>query len=39
MFSITGYFFAGIEIRGPDDDAPDVGLAVAALGHEDFGHA
>ena len=27
----------GIEIHGPDDGAPDVGLAVAALGDEDFG--
>ena len=26
-----------IEIGGPDDDAPDIGLAVAALGDEDFG--
>ncbi len=33
---MTGYFLLGIEIARPADDAPDVGLAVAALGDEDF---
>jgi hypothetical protein len=31
-----GILLRGVEIRGTDDDAPDVGLAVAAFGHEDF---
>ena len=30
-------FLRGVEIPGPADDAPDVGLAVAALGDEDLG--
>ncbi len=33
---MTGYFFAASKVRRPEDDAPDVGLAVASLGDEDF---
>ena len=38
MSSMTGYFFGGIEVGGLDEDAVDVGLAIAAFGDEAFGH-
>ncbi len=32
-----GVFLVWIEVAGTVDDAPDVGLSVAALGHKDLG--
>ena len=34
----NGVFFGGIKVRGFDEDAVDVGLAIAAFGDEAFGH-
>ena len=36
MFSMTGYFFDGIEIGRAEDDPPDVGRAVASFRDEDL---